>query len=501
VAPVLPQIRQRVRVALVAVAVTLTASACGSKAEPAPGSGGLYVAPYVLDLDVDSATLCWVTGVPTASTVKLTGPHRVRQFGDRSYRRFHKVQLTGLEPGVGYRYSVADIHQAVLTTPKDDPYFRFAAFAHIGGTESPREYPIEALPGALHDLGAEFGLCCGDITYYTSAPDMAEAFHGTLQDFIKTRPVYVAPGNHDGGFPQQRGFDYTALRTLFPHDYGSADEGAYYTFTRAHVRFIGLSYSPDRKGGFGRQLEWLQTVLAANESEFLVVFFGGANPPQVGYDEDALFAMLAEHEVDAVFCHDGSGVYQTVTQGIPRFHIGTSGTGIRQFHLIDVSPYELRIRLADAARKMKSDLWSIPTKRTKSVVRKVEGGERIDRPTCARLHYRGVSTPRSEFDGIRVKIDWPYDRLGVLQILWTPESGPDLERKGDGAYYRCRLIRIRTPGTYEVLVSLPRVEPLTGQPYTVKDIVLRIDKDPKEPNSEPVEIQNLVQELSLVRNG
>ena len=482
----------------VVLGLAVLAAACGSKAEPKPVAGGLNVAPYVLDLDEDSATLCWVSAAPMASTVQVTGPQRVRHFGDRAHRRFHRVELTGLQPGTDYRYSVADIHQAVLSTPTDDRHFRFAAFGHVAGTQSPREYPVEALPNALDDFGAAFGLCCGDITYYTSVPGFAEAFFGPFQDYLATRPVHVAPGNHDGGFPQQRGFDYTAFRTMFPHDYGNADEGAYHTFTRAHVRFIALSYCPDRKDGFVRQLSWLESVLEADESEFVVVFFGGANPPQVGYDEDALFGVLAKHEVDAVFCHDGSGVFQTEVQGIPRFHIGTSGTGVRSFHLIDASPYELRVRLADTTRRMQGHLWSIPSQRTKSVVRTVENGARIDRPTCARLHFRGVSTPRTEFDGVCIKIDWPHERTGVLQVLWTPEEGPDLERKGDGAYYRCRLLRMGTPGTHEFLVSLPRDEPLTGKTYTVKDLVLRIDN---APNSEPVEIETLVQELSLVRNG
>jgi hypothetical protein len=490
---------RRLAPAALALASALALAACGADEPPLPPNvEGLSTAPYVLDLGCDHATLCWVTAAEAPTRLELTGPRGTRARGDGASRRFHRVALTDLAPGTHYRYAVGGVHEATFRTLDDREAFRFAVFGHAAGTETLREYPTGPLAAALDDFDVDFALCTGDITYYTSVEGFARHFLHAFRRFLARAPIFVAPGNHDGGFPQRAGFDYTALRTVFPRDYSAPDELASYTFVHQHVRFVALTYCPDRQGAFDRQLDWLRAVLTANTTEFTVVFFGGANPPARGYDEDALNALLAEHGVDAVFRHDGSGVYQRTLEGVPHFHIGTSGAGVRQFHLVDVRPYELRVRQADTRRTFRDDVWVLGTQRPKTVTRTVEGGTREDRPGAARLVHTGLDEPSDGFDGVRVTLDWPHEQQGVLQVLWAPTGVRNALGRGDGALNRCRLLRMDAPGEHTFLVDLPAVDPLTGEPYVLEHLVLRIDTPP---GMEPVPIEALVRAVSLVRNG
>ena len=60
-----------------------------------------------------------------------------------------------------------------------------------------------------------------------------------------------------------------AQGAVYSPPFNASTEGGYYTFTRDHVRFVALSYCSDVKGGFGRQLEWLDGVLAEDAMVWL----------------------------------------------------------------------------------------------------------------------------------------------------------------------------------------------------------------------------------------
>jgi len=237
---------------------------------------GFTLAPYVLELDHQGFTVCWVTAAPSPSTLLVDGVGFTQVMGDGDLRRFHRVTASDLQPDSHYQYRIGEVYSALVRTSSTDGHFRVASFGHVAGTKAPGEAPIEPLVRALGTYGIDLTLVSGDITYATGFRDFARYFFRPFESVMSTHVVAVAPGNHDAGFPmhirpeipedevdQRIGFDYTSFRQLFPYTFGHPTEGSYNTFVRDHVRFIALSYCTDVKGGFARQLASPFPLLAA----------------------------------------------------------------------------------------------------------------------------------------------------------------------------------------------------------------------------------------------
>jgi hypothetical protein len=473
---------------------------------------GFRLAPYVLHLDHASFTLCWVSATPTPSRVVVATLAGERAYGDGAPRRFHRVVVDGLTPDTDHSYRIGGVYSAVVRTSAGDGRFRVASFGHVAGTEDTKEAPIEPLVDALSVYDADLTLVCGDITYFTGYRDFARHYFRRFERYLATRPSMVAPGNHDAGFPmhvpegvppdevgRHIGFTYEVFRRLFPHDYGDPAEGAYYTFTRDHVRFVALSYCSDVMGGFGRQLGWLDRVLEADTSEFRIVFLGGASGPPREFDEATLFQVLAKHDVDLVLGGDGPGVFRDEVNGVPR-HFAGSRNGTRRFHRIDFEPWAFTVQVVDVARGPLGEPERFESKRSKRVVRELAADDAtvVERPNAARVLYRGLALPSDAFDGVEIEFDWPLERRTALQVLWAPEGVKRTEYGGDGYYFRARLCRLREPGRHTFRLRFPDRHPRTDEPFVLHDLMLKVQTPGGQ---EPVDLASMVRAVRFVADA
>ena len=471
---------------------------------------GFALAPYVLELDHQGFTVCWVTAEPSSSTLRVDGMEQSFVLGDGELRRFHRVVASDLHSDSHYHYRIGEVYDARVRTSSAEGHFRVASFGHVAGTEEPGEAPIEPLVQALDAYGVDLTLVCGDITYASGFRDFARYFFRPFERILGTHVVAVAPGNHDAGFPmhvrpetpadevdQRIGFDYTVFRKLFPYTYGHANEGGYHTFVRDHVRFIALSYCTDVKGGFARQLQWLGNVLENDHSEFVVVFLGGSSGPPREYDEDALYTLLGEHGVDLALGGDGPGVFQDEVHGVPRFFAG-SRRDARRFFMIDFEPWSFTVRQVDVLRGPIGTPVRFETRRTKQLVRELEGGEVVERNKAARHLFAEIDVACDAFDGIEIDFEWPTQRSTALQVLWTPDGNERADLGGDAYFFRSRLLRLKEPGTYHFRMRMPKRHPLTDEPYVLHDLMLKIATPEGQP---PVDLASMIRSVRLVRDA
>jgi len=420
------------------------------------------IRPYLLDLGRDHATICWLTDEEEIGRVRLFSYAEESVHEEqRPASRYHKVVMRGLEPGSTYRYEVGLNYRGSFTTADRSPSFEVAVFGHPGGTERPMEYPTELLPGHLVDLAPEIALCTGDITYHANLRNFRECFFQRFGEYMASRPIYVAPANHDGLW---NGHDYAEFRRLFPHDFGPASGGSFWVDYK-HARFFAFTYKLATKEAFREHLDWLTSALGASEQEFNIVFMGGQDTEY--YDRDQFFKTIAEQRVDLVLGGDGGGVWQTQLHGVDFYFAGDGAMRAYPFYYLRFYDHHFNVqtRYSDASIPS-ANHRSFYSKKKRRVVQDLAGAKRQSEPHI--LHYAGFAQPSSAVGGVRLTVDWPHDFDTELQLQW--------KAKGRGGLVREQYHLIRAKARQELLIALPPVHPeqVVGEPYEIEELLIRL---------------------------
>ena len=428
------------------------------------------IRPYILNLNRNSATICWVSNDEMCGKVTLYSIADQLRFTEKRTSRFHKIDMNNLVPGTWYRYEVEGVYHGGFTTASSDDAFQVAVFGHTGGTESENQYPTELLAHKICNINPDFALCGGDITYYATVPEFAISYFHRFGNFLASKPIYVAPGNHDCGWPMLYGPNYITFRKLFPYNYAS-ENGAYYSFVYKNTKFIALSYVMPKREDFQKQIKWLLKELDSSDSEFNIVFLGGA---QEGYyDKKLLFKSMVGHRVDLVFGDDGANVFQNNIDGIKFFFAGTSFSKPQQFYYLEFGKYLFRVRLFDAVGMRKKGFWTFYSRRDKKIVRILRDGVLLPEEKSSKfvVHFRSISLSSEQFDGLSLIIDWNADSDARLWIRWAPASKKKLlgER-----YFREQVLSVKANKINKYLIPLPSVDPLSQNVYNLNEIYLTI---------------------------
>lgn len=330
-------------------------AAAGSLVLPRPawGQGASGVTPVDLELVTlteDEAIVTWHTGLagsrddlgrlepaPADAEVRWgTDPSRLDRTAssDRTDTPYHRVRLTGLEPGRTYHYEArsagalatptpftliagnsvgtgpdpaTDTGPFAFTTPQPPPgRFLFSIVLcndmHVGETAAGRSGDIPGLEGVSQEpghppypevmmrslvddaarLGASFLLAAGDITAEAepvdlrTAREMLDRFGDRHTDWFLTR------GNHDRA---HEGEAYAACRVgrwqgndCFVDQFFPDDEATWLATELHGLRVLGLdTYDKAGDGGDAGgmspdQVEWLRETLAAAPDQPTVVF-------------------------------------------------------------------------------------------------------------------------------------------------------------------------------------------------------------------------------------
>lgn len=426
------------------------------------------IAPSVFELGQDRVRFTWVTRAPSIGRVVLQTGAEPIEIAESGPTRYHDVVVEGLRPGTHYAYTIDGRFTAAFDTPRADGRFRFVVFGHPGGTHSPAAYPFTALASRLDGLDPAFGLCTGDLCYYSSDASFEELYFDVFEHFLARRPIYVAPGNHEAGFPTSEGIDFDVFRRLFPYDFG-AEDYAYHSFVQGNIEFFACSYGPARPGKFESQVEWLKRGLTQSRSEFRIVYLGGAQNP-MGFDRELLFRTAKEGGADFAFGGDGLGSRISDEQGLDFFFAGTRAQEPHDFFMVQTEPYRLEITQYDAAMSGLKGSWIFETQRPKEDVLDLRPLGRKGRAPGAAL-YGPLSLPSTDLHGIRVVVHNPFDRRAPVWLRWAPDR---LVRPKNDYHYRFEA-RIVDPGATETFhYHLPAALPIGGEVWTLGEVEVRI---------------------------
>lgn len=446
------------------------------------------IQPYILKLNSNSATICWVTSEKVKGELILSSYSKKRTLTEKVKTYYHRIDIDNLTPHTRYKYEIGNIFEGVFTTASDDDYFQIAVFGHPAGTEVSNHYPVEFQAHTIFGLSPDFALCTGDITYYPTIPEYARHYFHRFEKFLASRPIYVSPGNHDASWPMLYGIKYKPFRTLFPYEYASK-KGAYYSFVYKNTKFIALSYVLYKKE-FKKMINWLLEEIDSSRSEFNIVYMGGAQEGH--YDKQLLFDSLSGHRVALVFGGDGSSVYQENISDINYFFAGTRGPHPHEFYYLEFEKYRFKVKLFDSRGLRKDGYWIFNSNRRKKIVKplldKIDSPNNVHKPLEA--SFEAINCKSDQFDGLRLVINWPFDFTGRFRVRWAPESDKPLIGQGN---FRPQAFLLRDKGKNEFTIPFPSSNPLTSEPYTLDEIHILF-----QPKPERIANQNYMLNTSII---
>ncbi|HEX5054291.1 MAG TPA: metallophosphoesterase [Planctomycetota bacterium] len=319
----------------------------------------LAIDPYLLDVGVGEATICWRTATGRASRLCYRSAAAVSTTIVHTPTGVqHTVHLADLSPGTVHHYDVEG-HRGSFRTlqPKSAV---FLAIGHTHGTEQFDHYLDTLLASALVEQNADFVVHTGDSTWRALVGDYERFLFRPFHCVLANTPVFIAPGNHDSGWPFPDGIDLRAFRTVFPHEYPAPIAGdrnnAYYGCTKAGIRFTFLSYVADQDPD-APQMRFLRQELAL-PARLHAVVFGGS---QTGYyDEPALLRVLHEGGCALVLRGDGQQPEQVRVWDaeLPMYFVGTGDGEAHALLRFEWSDPTLRVErlLPTGARQLVDEL-------------------------------------------------------------------------------------------------------------------------------------------------
>jgi hypothetical protein len=380
------------------------------------------------------------------------------------------VRFTDLEPGTSYRYTVCvgerEVWNGRLRTADETDELRLAVFGHTAGSETDGTFPVQLLASTIADLQVDLALCTGDVTLYATPEGFARKWFGLFGEYLASRPIHVAPGNHDAGWPMLYGVDFSAFRAMFPHEYGT-ERGGSYSVDHKHVKLVAFSYVAQGPEAFAEELAWLGRELDASRAEFNLVFLGGA---QEGYyDAELLFRTLSEHPVDLVLGGDGQGFRQEQRHGVDFFFAGTLGSSAPPYYLLEFQPYAFHVRGFDTRGQSIFRGRTFVSRRAKRTVTDVlQAAGTVEWPAPNEVECKGLEVERSRFDGLRVVLDWEHEDT-ELWVRWAPVFEPGLS--GERTYRERKLVLEGSRREY--LIRMPELDPLRLESYSLAEVRLR----------------------------
>ncbi|MDJ0836384.1 MAG: metallophosphoesterase [Acidobacteriota bacterium] len=431
------------------------------------------IEPYLTDLSTDRARINWYPRQPAAATFRYGRTLDFELGSIEVPSGQHGVSLTDLQPGALYHYRVDNSYQGRFRTQNGDGELTFAVLGHTHGTEGFFHYPDQLLAARAVELDPDFMLHTGDATYTSTPKSFAKHFFRLFRDYLAERPIYLAPGNHDVGWPFPYGHNGDFFRELFPHDYPfEGSDVLYYAFRRNQVLFLMLSYTSEIGPG-STQREWLKTRLEATDAQYRIVCFGGA---QKGYyDRDSLFNFLAGLDIDLILWGDGfqePNNFSTIGD-IPAFFVGTRGRSPHGILNVHVDDARILLTQLDATGNMGEPYWLYNKTLYTSKVNllDMEPAEVVERPSSRIIIYNLPDPVNSaEVGGLQMRLNYLGNGTLTTYAYVTPDDTTLGTRHYEGGLRTQHQMFTRKDGLVNLV--FPRENPFTEAPYTINRIKL-----------------------------
>lgn len=281
----------------------------------AGNSGGFQVEPYLLDVTPESAVVAFHLTRPMSAYVNVFDSRGAREFHSKGSGPSHFISITGLQPGMSYRYQVVCGSGDTRTPPGDDSYrirtacrpgeyFTFAVFGdpRPGDNQTSRHHA-----GIIRQIVNQepvFHLILGDMVDDGRDPAHWNEFFKVESPLMRRSAAYPVIGDNDhaGG----KGI-YT---NYFPRL-----KQKYYRFQWGGVHFFGL-YAWNTRGDQPKsqfdsgspQYKWFQEEMSKPEvrdAPFRVVFVHDPVYVCRGRASETLKRtwepLFEKHNVDVVF--------------------------------------------------------------------------------------------------------------------------------------------------------------------------------------------------------
>ncbi|MFK7733528.1 MAG: metallophosphoesterase [Pseudomonadales bacterium] len=385
------------------------------------------------------------------------------------------VTLSGLRPDTTYHYNVDNKFIGSFHTHGSTEKFRFAALGHTHGSEGFSQYPERLLMARIAELDPEFVVHMGDATYFSNPEDYREFLFRPFAETMSRVPLYLAPGNHDAGWPFLFGSDLTNFKALFDYPYPAeirdVKEEAYYSIAKGDMQFLFLSYTSPL-GPESKQRKWLKKTLTNSTYAFNVAVFGGAQKPY--YNRESLLDFLVSLGVNLILTGDGSdnaNPYLRYHKKVPLLFVGTNGRNAHSFLYLIREAEHLRIKRMSATGKLQSNHWIYSP-----LPRKKVQGLSVDNP-AVKNNGRRVSYT-TEFDvplesgsvsGIHLSLDAIEGQRALVYAYVTPSDAPPKSSRNEGGY-RTQYHHFTEKTDTHVLLPLLATDPLRQKPYRISKI-------------------------------
>ena len=269
----------------------------GGTPPPAPSSIALVREPFVQQVSGSSATIVWASREPGPASVRANAQsfaatstlYPATRTG-LSYDYYqHEATVGGLAPATSYAYDVfvgstdvnATADQFRTAPASGSGTVRFIAFGDSGTGSTAQRTLASVMASDTFDLAVHTGDIAygnsggtGDATYAT----FQSWFFDIYEDWLRRRPFFPSPGNHDTRLSNNWGRAYLDVFVL-PEDAGAGSypdhAERYYSYDYGPVHFVSL----DTERAFqdttrrAEQLRWLEADLAATTQPWKIVYF------------------------------------------------------------------------------------------------------------------------------------------------------------------------------------------------------------------------------------
>ena len=432
------------------------------------GEGPLDIDPYLTGIGTDWAALNWRTRAARVSRISygITFDCELGEI-ELDNRAQHRVELTGLSPGTRYHYEVDNQFRGSFRTVHPSDHLRFAVIGHTHGTENPGHYPDEWLTESVRALQPQFLIHVGDATYHATPGDFGKYFFRPFSAVLSSIPVYLAPGNHDAGWPFIHGKNLSVFKELFPYPYPSGqseDEDAYYASSRGSTLLLFLSYTSEIGPG-SAQRNWIEQQIKESDHTFHALVYGGVGKY---FDGPSLLDFAADLGVDWIL--NGDGDQEPMFRrhrGMPVFFTGSSTDRPHVLLLGEAREYFVEFQALEASGTFRGK-WGVHSKRELEPFYELTPFRILK---DGRTHkYRFKFEPPidlSNVGGLQMKISAQVQD-GRLSLSYVT---PDTAVRGERGY-RTQSVSIGSGDTL-VTTSLPSIDPFTGEAFAMRELLVQ----------------------------
>lgn len=244
--------------------------------------------PYIQRLLSDRVSILWTTPQPGSGAVTIVGAGGESATFSAAMQVFQPVDtaltaayyqyqadVTGLQPGTSYSYSVIvdgqtlawDPSQFNFTTPAPGK-FSFLSFGD-SGADSPEQISLIQLMAAEPAVAKVIHV--GDIAYDSGTYAQFDSAYFALYAPLMSRlPFFTTPGNHD--YATDNAAPYLAGSAAPVSNVPVEDLGRYYSFDWGDAHFVSVDSNLMLTAAESRMLGWLDSDLGATGKFWKIVF-------------------------------------------------------------------------------------------------------------------------------------------------------------------------------------------------------------------------------------